>query len=262
MRTLYQASNGIEAHMILNLLEQEGLTGRVDGEYLQGGIGELPAAGLVSVMVAEQDYAAAKSIVDKWDAAQPAREPVAVPRKASNKFGVFAAGLALGILCTYAYFRSPVTIDGIDHNGDGVLDEKWTYAPSGLPIKNEVDRNLDGKIDYVSTFGRNGSYDSAESDEDFDGIFEARTTYRRGNPQLTEADTDGDGYRDLRTNFVNGILVSTEYIYPTTGRPEKIEHFKLGKLTYAETDTDRDGKMDKRTNYNGLGEVVSVEDIK
>jgi hypothetical protein len=248
--------------MILNLLEQEGLTGRVDGEYLQGGIGELPAAGLVKVMVPEQDYAAAKLIVDKWDTAQPDREPIPVPKKAGNKFGIFAVGLVLGILCTYAYYRTPVTIDGTDHNRDGVLDDKWTYAPTGLIMKNEVDRNLDGKIDYVSKFDRNGTIESAESDDNFDGVFESQTIYRLGNPQLIETDTDGDGYRDFKMNFVNGVLVSDEYIYPTTGLPQKIDYFKSGKLTHSETDTDKDGKMDKRTNYNGLGEVASVENIR
>ena len=92
MKKLYEASNSVEAHMILNLLEQEGLTGRVDGEYLQGGVGELPAAGLVRVMVAEEDYAAAKSIVDKWDAAQPAQpndKTTSPPKKSGSRLSIF-----------------------------------------------------------------------------------------------------------------------------------------------------------------------------
>lgn len=32
MKLLYEASNSLEAHMILNLLEQEGLSGRIDGD--------------------------------------------------------------------------------------------------------------------------------------------------------------------------------------------------------------------------------------
>lgn len=248
--------------MILNLLEQQGLIGRIDGEYLQGGIGELPAAGLVRVMVTDQDYAAAKEIIDKWDAEQPAQASPSVQKSTSNKFGTFVVGMVLGMLCTYAYFRTPVTASGIDHNRDGMLDDKWTYAPSGLLMKNEVDRNLDGKVDYISRYGRNGTIESDETDDDFDGVFESRTTYRFGNPHLIETDTDGDGYRDFRTNFRHGVIVSNEYIYPTTGLPEKIEYFKLGKLTYSEVDTDKDGKMDRRNNYNELGEAASEEGIK
>lgn len=262
MKTLYQASNGLEAHMILNLLEQEGIAGRVDGEYLQGGIGELPAAGLVRVMVAEEDYAAAKAIVDKWDVVQPVEKPAPPPAKTKSRIGVFAAGLALGMLIAYAYYRAPVSVDGTDHNRDGVLDDKWTYAPGGRPVKNEVDRNLDGKIDYVLVMGRSAVVDYVETDDNFDGIFESKTTYRLGNPYLAETDTDGDGYRDFKTNFVNGVLVSTEYIYPATGLSLRTEYFRLGKITHAEEDADKDGKMDKRTTYNSVGAVVSVEEIR
>jgi hypothetical protein len=261
MKSLYQASNAVEAHMILDLLRQQGLAGRVDGEYLQGGIGELPAAGLVSVMVAEQDYAAAKEIVDKWDMAQPLHEPASTARKASSRFNAFMIGLVAGIALSYAYYQSPVTAEGTDHNGDGVLDDRWTYARSDRPLRNEVDRNLDGKIDYIARFSRFGTIVSGEDDDDFDGVFESRMTYRQGNPELIETDTDGDGFRDLRTNFEHGVHVSTEYIYPATGRPQKIEYYKASKITYAELDTNKDGKMDKRIRYDEIGEISATEQI-
>jgi Putative prokaryotic signal transducing protein len=68
MRLIYEAPNTVEAHMILNLLEQAGLSARIDGEYLQGGIGELQVVGVVRVMVEEYDYPAAKLIIEEWDA--------------------------------------------------------------------------------------------------------------------------------------------------------------------------------------------------
>ena len=262
MKTLYQASNSLEAHMILHLLEQQGIAGRVDGEYLQGGVGELPAAGLVRVMVEEEDYAAAKAVVDKWDAAQPAEKSAHPPGKTRSRRGAFVAGLAVGVLMAYAYYRAPVSFEGADHNRDGVLDDKLTYAPGGRPVRNAVDRNLDGKIDYVLVMGRSGIAEYVESDDNFDGIFESKMTYRLGNPSLMESDTDGDGYRDFKTVFVNGVVASTEYIYPVTGLPQRIEYFRLGKMTHAEEDTDRDGKMDKRITYNTLGEAVSVEEMR
>lgn len=266
MKTLYQASNALEAHMILHLLEQQGLSGRVDGEYLQGAIGELPAAGLVRVMVDEHDYAAAKKLVDQWDARQPAQEAPALPAVRKSHpgigWGVFACGLVAGMLCTYAYFRTPVSADGIDHNGDGSLDEKWTYARSNLMMKSEIDRNLDGKFDYLLTYGRNGTVESAEFDDDFDGVFESRAVYLAGNLRLMEVDTDGDQYRDFKINYQHGVLHSNEYIYPASGLPQKIEYFKFGKLTHAEIDTDNDGKLDQRKNYDKLGEVMWTEAIK
>ena len=74
MKLLYEAQNTLEAHMILNLLEQAGLLARIDGEYLQGGVGELQAIGLVRVMVEESDYAEANDIIKEWDARQPELE--------------------------------------------------------------------------------------------------------------------------------------------------------------------------------------------
>jgi len=74
MLSVYDASNSVEAYMILNLLESEGIKGRVDGEFLTGGVGELQAIGIVQVAVADQDYDAAKRIVTQWEAEQPSEE--------------------------------------------------------------------------------------------------------------------------------------------------------------------------------------------
>jgi len=98
MRTLYQASNSLEAHMILNLLEIEGISGRIDGEFLQGGVGELPAAGLVRVMVAEEDYPAAKEIVNRWEAAQPPQSTYTTQTEPVRRSSIFIAGVVTGFL--------------------------------------------------------------------------------------------------------------------------------------------------------------------
>ena len=54
--------------MIKNLLEQQEIPAYVFGDYLQGGVGEIPAIGLVTVNVSDSDYTRAKEIVDEWDA--------------------------------------------------------------------------------------------------------------------------------------------------------------------------------------------------
>jgi hypothetical protein len=74
MKCIYETSTGLDAHMILNLLEQEGIRGRIDGEYLQGGIGELQAMNFVRVLVAEQDCAEARKIISRWESIQPASD--------------------------------------------------------------------------------------------------------------------------------------------------------------------------------------------
>jgi hypothetical protein len=64
--------------MIVNLLEQAELRARVDGDYLQGGIGELQAVGGIRVMVAENDYADAQEIFS--GAAKTAADDATVAR--------------------------------------------------------------------------------------------------------------------------------------------------------------------------------------
>ena len=68
MMVAYHASNSIEAYFIKNLLEQQEIPAYVFGDYLQGGVGEIPAIGLVTVNVSDSDYTRAKEIVDEWDA--------------------------------------------------------------------------------------------------------------------------------------------------------------------------------------------------
>jgi CheY-like chemotaxis protein len=55
MKTLYEPSNAIEAHMLQDLLQQEGISTRIQGAYLQGAVGELPASGLVHLVVEDDD---------------------------------------------------------------------------------------------------------------------------------------------------------------------------------------------------------------
>ena len=69
MKCVYEASQSAEAHIIKSLLERAGLFATVYGEYLQGGVGELAASGLLKVMVNEHDLKEAKSVVQAWDEA-------------------------------------------------------------------------------------------------------------------------------------------------------------------------------------------------
>jgi hypothetical protein len=101
MRSVFEASSGLDAHMILNLLEQRGISGRIEGEYLQGGVGELQAMGFVRVLVAEEDYAEAKQIIGEWESIQP---PDATPEPetgTSVAIRTFLAGVFVGAAVMY-----------------------------------------------------------------------------------------------------------------------------------------------------------------
>jgi len=68
MKLVYDASNNIEAHLVMHQLQQAGIKATIHGEYLQGGIGELPASGNIRVMVPAKDVAVAREVIADWEA--------------------------------------------------------------------------------------------------------------------------------------------------------------------------------------------------
>ena len=64
MQTVYEAANVIDAHLVRQALEAEGIPAYVRGEALAGGIGELGVFGLVAVMVPEAAWPAARDLVE------------------------------------------------------------------------------------------------------------------------------------------------------------------------------------------------------
>lgn len=256
MKLLYNASNSIEGHMILNLLEQEGLRARIDGEYLQGGVGELQAIGLVRVLVEDEDYEAAKQIVDRWDAYQPETTPAPLNVKRSPSFGSALIGFFIGAIAVAIFYRTPITTDGIDYNGDGKLDEKWTYIGQRI-AKNEIDRNYDGVIDAIFEYDRAGLVKKSVTDDNFDGVFESKTEFKQGNRVAYRSDTNGDGFKDYRGHFEHDILKRAEFYDPKTRRRLKVQHFDM-VLTSAEVDTTGDGILDTLHTYDHIEEIIST----
>lgn len=68
MVTIYEADTSIDAHLLRGLLEQRGIPVHIVGEALEGGVGELPAGGLVAVLVPDHCEAAALEVVDAFEA--------------------------------------------------------------------------------------------------------------------------------------------------------------------------------------------------
>jgi len=245
--------------MLQGFLLQEGITTRVNGAYLQGAVGELPAQGFVRLVTEESDYARARAAIERWEATEVSDPEPVSPQSPSKGWVAALVGLAIGVAGSYAYFRAPVTVSGVDYNHDGVLDERWVYSPSGAILKGTIDRNLDRKIDYTSHFDQQGDIETAEADDNFDGVFETRYRFKNGSVESSEVDTDGDSYPDLRAYYTHGVLKSAEYINPNSGWPVRVEHYYLGKLTTAEVDTNNDSKLDKRYIYSDTAEITRTE---
>jgi hypothetical protein len=67
MPTVFQAANALEAHLIADLLARSHIDARIEGEFLAGGIGDLPVVGLIRVVVNEEDVEVARSLIAQWE---------------------------------------------------------------------------------------------------------------------------------------------------------------------------------------------------
>lgn len=67
MKSVYTAQNSIDAHLVKGLLSNHGIDALVTGDFLQGGLGELPAFGLVEVRVSPQDESRARAIIHAFE---------------------------------------------------------------------------------------------------------------------------------------------------------------------------------------------------
>jgi hypothetical protein len=253
MKSIYEASSTLDAHMILNLLEQEGIQGRVDGEYLPGGIGELQAINLVRVMVDEADYEKAAQVIRDWEAIEVDKEE-RTKDKTSNGVSVFLIGVVIGGGSIYWAYNSPVTEDGIDMNDDGVLDEKWIYKDNRIS-RTQVDRNFDGKVDVIYRFDRRGMLKESKQDDDFDGIFESAFIFEDGLTHIQESDLNQDGNIDYKAKYRYGNIDEITILGEGQDFRKKRQKFNMGKLVSAEYDANGDGSYDIKYEYDYFEEV-------
>jgi hypothetical protein len=69
MRIIYRAQNLIDAHLVKDALENADVPAFISGEYLTGGVGQLPALDYVAVLVPESSVETAEPIVREIDRA-------------------------------------------------------------------------------------------------------------------------------------------------------------------------------------------------
>ena len=69
MRIIYRAQSLIDAHLVKDALESADVPAFIAGEYLTGGVGQLPAMDYVAVLVPESSVEAADSVVREIDGA-------------------------------------------------------------------------------------------------------------------------------------------------------------------------------------------------
>lgn len=71
MQRIYEPQDLLEAQMLLGMLASEGVEAHLLGDALLGAVGELPAAGLLSLLVADEHAQNARQLIAAYNAAQP-----------------------------------------------------------------------------------------------------------------------------------------------------------------------------------------------
>lgn len=264
MKSIYDAANGVEAHMVLHMLEQSGIAGRIDGEYLAGGVGELPAMGMVRVMVDEADSARAREIIREWERKQPAAADRETPIARARSHTVLAllAGAVIGGGVVWAAMRAPGARDFVDYDRDGRPEETSYYRLTGTIDRVEFDRNGDGRSDAVNTYDIRGAPGGSRLDQEFDGLFEMDVEYEHGWPARLTSTPAGAAYPEYRDFSTDGVLVSAEYLDPSTGAIRKRVAFRHGWPVSAQIDTDGDGRLETEHVYDRIGEITATRTLQ
>lgn len=256
--------------MVCDLLLHNGIvSAKVEGEYLQGGVGLLQAIDVVRVVVVAEEQRQAMQIIADWEAAQnddsaaadKTAEGAAVQSPRSAKTSLTAGlpmlllGLLLGIGVMFLLYKTPITREGIDYNGDGELDVSLLYLGMDLD-RAEYDRNLDGHIDMIDNFNARGLAKSSRIDADFDGVFETGVRYRYDLVSRIESDTDNNGSIDLISDYEHGELHRMTILNASGSAAVKHMYYRLGKLVCAELDSNGDGVFETRIDYDFLEQPV------
>ena len=77
MQRIHEPTDLMEAQMLISMLRGEGIEVYLQGENLVGGMGELPALGLLGLMVADEHAQLARELIGSYQQATPVVEGTA-----------------------------------------------------------------------------------------------------------------------------------------------------------------------------------------
>jgi hypothetical protein len=269
MQIIHHAANLTDAYLLRQLLEDAGIPAHLNGEYLQGALGEVPANTPILLMVPDEHAQTARAIVLDWERSTPEIDdepqdeaaPAETSRLLAYRGGsVFATigSLLFGAVCgaavVWTVYNRPGTPGEMDYDGDGRIDERWSFAGDRLD-RLETDRNRDGRIDQIVRYLASGNVDSIENDDDFDGRLERTDAFRDGQPHTLTIDRDGDGGTDFRSLYESGVVARDEWL-DRSGRVVKTVRYRNGFPASGEIDRDGDGKLDTARTYDAREEIV------
>lgn len=269
MQIIHHAANLTDAYLLRQLLEDAGIPVHLNGEYLQGALGEVPANTPILLMVPDEHVHTARAMVLDWERATPQYDQtpeddaiapgstIAPANRGGSVFGTIGSllfGAFCGAAIVWTVYNRPGTPGEIDYDGDGRIDERMYFAGDRVD-RVELDRNRDGRIDQIVRYRAKGDLARVESDYDFDGRFEQTDHVLQGNFDATTIDRDGDGEIDFRGSYKHGAYALDEWL-DRSGRVVKTVRYRNGWPASGEIDSDGDGKLDTARTYDAREEIV------
>lgn len=110
MKIVFKGGDYAEAHIVANMLENEGIRTYVGGHFLQGGLGDIGVSNLIDVRVEQQDWVKAKTLIDLYDAdssAKHERKSLGFDKPSSfNKSVIFVMALIFIVVLIAFMFLS------------------------------------------------------------------------------------------------------------------------------------------------------------
>lgn len=81
MQRIYEPQDLLEAELLLGMLASEGVEAHLAGRHLLGAVGELPALGLLGLLVEDEEAERARRLIAAYNAAAPlpGEEPEGFP---------------------------------------------------------------------------------------------------------------------------------------------------------------------------------------
>ncbi|GAD64191.1 putative signal transducing protein [Aquipseudomonas alcaligenes] len=81
MQRIYEPQDLLEAELLLGMLASEGVEAHLAGRHLLGAVGELPALGLLGLLVEDEEAERARRLIAAYNAAAPlpGEEPDGLP---------------------------------------------------------------------------------------------------------------------------------------------------------------------------------------
>ena len=71
MQRIYEPQDLLEAELLLGMLASEGVEAHLAGRQLLGAVGELPALGLLGLLVEDEEAERARRLIAAYNAAAP-----------------------------------------------------------------------------------------------------------------------------------------------------------------------------------------------